>query len=122
MYRRDFLKSAALAVGLLFGLGATRDDQDVLPRKLIFYVAGGRFYTMKSALKAGDRVDVMRESFKGEVCYGVYNSSGQKIGYVPQGMVPSLDNVRMLDAKVLSARPYAVPWLRYRVSIATVPL
>ena len=63
MFRRDFLKSAALVFGFLSTLGATRDDQDVLVRKLVFWVAGGRFYTMKSALKAGDRIDVTRESF-----------------------------------------------------------
>jgi hypothetical protein len=122
MFRRDFLKSAALVFGFLSTLGPTRDDQDVLVRKLVFWVAGERFYTMKSALKAGDRIDVTRESFKGKVCYGLYNSRGQKIGHVPQGMVPGLAKVRILDAKVLSARPYAVPWRRYRISIATVLL
>jgi hypothetical protein len=88
--------------------------------KLIFYIAGTRFYKTDRSAKTGEDVSIRRETFEGEVCYGVYNQDGSQIGYVPKEIVSILETRGIVKARVISTREFGVPWHRYKVCLNTV--
>ncbi len=107
---------AALGAGYLESSSSGRQAQTV-----VFYVAGGRFYKIPASAKEGDLVRVSRERLKGEICYGVHSTTGQRMGYVPKDMVSILEGQRIVDARIIFARRFGVPWRRCRVRITLRP-
>jgi hypothetical protein len=110
-----------LVAGLMLSRSYSRTERaDAQSQKLVFYVAGGRFYKLNRSVRPGEGVCIRRETFEGKVCYGIHSEDGQRIGYVPREMLRILESRRIVEAHVVSTRKFGVPWHRYRVCLTTL--
>ncbi len=108
------------AGAVLDASGSRTDSTGQQARRLVFYLAGERFYNIVRSIGEGERVTVTREMLDGKVCYGVFSKCGQRMGYVPKGMIGMLEGRRIIDAHVISAREFGVPWRRHKIGLTTM--
>lgn len=113
--RRRFFKLSCLGC-----LGFFYTWRDIIKKrnKLIsFYVAGVRFLNKVPSLEEGIPVNIKKEKFNKEICYGIYIHDGSFIGYVPRVLVPGI-RFRSIDRSYLSSvKPHAFPWERFKVTV-----
>ena len=117
MKRRGFLNLLGLSLGsvaiLPFRLWLKNGD---LPLECSFFVAGVRFNSMFGVVAEGDRVVIKRQSWHGEISYAIYIENGQRIGFVPQSLIPTINNLEDHFWQMESVDHYSVPWKRYKIT------
>jgi hypothetical protein len=123
MRRRDFMQLIAFYYGFLASSFPIRPKAaGHLPDRSSFLVAGARFSKLTEALRSGDRVVIEAEVFRQQRCYGVFTVAGQRIGYVPRTLIPSLNKCQVVESYLSSVDQHAVPWKRYEVTLVSNPL
>src|SRR5689334_14110775 len=108
MHRRDFLILIYRACVLLAGgsLITRRFAANLRDRKS-FFVAGVRFCKPTARLMNGDAVKIKPETFQGNLCYGVFNASDERIGYVPRALVASLRQSQIVESYISLVNQHA---------------
>lgn len=120
MRRRRFLRLLAMAYGMIVMFPFRRwgiSDRMSVTRS--FHVAGVRFHPTLHVLKMGDRLIMKRDSWNGERCYAIYTEGGQRIGYVPRQMIPTLGDLADQEWRLTSINSDTVPWKRYKIGIVS---
>ncbi|MDD4977177.1 MAG: hypothetical protein PHI29_00935 [Gallionella sp.] len=116
MKRRGFLKLLVLGLGSVAILSIRRwNGGEDLPAAS-FFVAGVRFNTLSEDIAAGDRVEIKRESWRGERSYGIYAKNGERIGYVPRTLISSIDSPDNHNWLLESVDRHTVPWRQYKIT------
>ena len=113
--RRDFFKLSC--VGCMIFLPGWKVNANKRDHIMSFYVAGVRFLNRIPIVEEGTPVNLKKEEFDNEVCYGIYTNDGSKIGYVPRRLVPELRFRSIGRSYLSSVKPHAVPWERFRVTV-----
>jgi hypothetical protein len=115
MHRRRFL-------GLtLFGSAgfASRAMSTARDGRMVHcYVAGVAYQTVNvPSLKRAERVLVVPDRYRGEVCFKVLDMRGETIGFVPRRFIPRLEHAIVEDAWLSAVNPHAVPWKQVEIGM-----
>lgn len=114
MRRRDFLITVPL---VCWGAGTWMPvESDNSTHELHCYIAGVKYHKPR-AVRPGQLVRIVRQTFDNKTCFAVLDDAGNRIGYVPKPLVPALQGKRIFDSRISAVREFAVPWRRYRLSI-----
>jgi hypothetical protein len=119
MRRRHFLGLLGIGISLVLARkwGLARKGSGPRPARCTFHAAGVRFNATAARLSEGDPIEVRRERFEGEICYGLFNRRGERLGYVPKHLLRDLADKPIRRAFLQEVRPFAVPWKRLRVTV-----
>lgn len=119
MRRRHFLGLLGIGISLVLARkwGLSRKGSGPRPSCYTFHAAGVRFNETTAQLTEGDPIEVRRERFEGETCFGLFNRQGERLGYVPKTLVRNLEGKPIRRAFLQEVRPFAVPWERLRVTV-----
>ena len=118
MKRRTFLQVPAV-LGIA-AFGGPRLSAGVVPHVAPFYIAGVRYQTppIRKPLK-GERLLLLREAYDADYCFAVYTADWDRLGYVPDALVPHLPALPRCEATLSDVNPHALPWKRYLVHVSS---
>ena len=113
--RRFFLKLLGYSgLGLLIG---NKINYRLSSNVLEFYVSGVRFQSDSPKVNVGDSVTIKKEIWQQERCYGIFDKSSIKMGFVPRNLISTLDRSSISYANLVSVNINSIPWKRYKVAI-----
>ena len=116
--RRSFLKVVIASAGAMVCQNLTFGQKIKANERLSFYVAGVRFNPSTETMKAGSRVQITYEIWDRQLCYAIYSEAGQRIGYVPHKMIPSVETLVSKKWLIAEVNPTALPWKRYKIVLS----
>lgn len=117
--RRAFLKFMIVAAGAMGLPNWSLVQKTKRNHDFSFYVAGVRFNSSSEHPNVGSCVRIVPEMWNQQQSYAIHSESGQRIGYLPRKMIPSLQGLTGRQWQVASVNLNGLPWKRYKIALSS---